>query len=104
MNIDLVVEEIFVEEVIFVQEENHTFYAHAGIGLLQTSERVPPGGTKFNFTPTVGVGTTFELGESDTRLDLGVRWHHISNASTNGSDDNPARDGVMLYAALVFPF
>jgi hypothetical protein len=88
----------------FVQEERYSIYAHAGVGILEASEDVPPSGTQFNFTPTAGFGTTFELGESDTRLDLGLRWHHISNATTSGSDDNPARDGVMIYAALVFPF
>lgn len=88
----------------FVQEETYSIYAHAGIGFLEATEDVPPSGTRFNFTPTVGVGTTFEIGESDTRLDLGLRWHHISNATISGSDDNPSRDGVMLYAAVVFPF
>jgi hypothetical protein len=33
-----------------------------------------------------------------------VGWHHISNASSAGSDDNPARDGVRVYLGVVFPF
>lgn len=88
----------------FVQRERYSVYAHAGIGLLQASDDVPPDGTKFNFTPTVGVGSTVRLGESATRLDVGARWHHISNATSSGSDDNPARDGIMLYVGLIFPF
>jgi hypothetical protein len=38
------------------------------------------------------------------RLQLGVRWHHISNGRSNGDSDNPSRDGLMLYTGVVFPF
>lgn len=79
-------------------------YADIGIGMVFTDEEVPVDGTHYNFTPRAGVGATFQLGESSSRLDLGVRWAHVSNASSSGSDDNPSRDGVMIYAGVVFPF
>lgn len=88
----------------FVNKTAYSVYTHFGIGMLYASDDVPPGGTQFNFTPTVGIGSTIRLDDRDTRLDLGLRWHHISNATTGGSDDNPARDGIMLYMALIFPF
>lgn len=88
----------------FIHKPRQTVYVHTGIGLLQATRDVPADGTPFNFTPTFGFGTTIKLGESDTRLDLGARWHHISNATTSGSDDNPARDGIMVYFAVIFPF
>lgn len=85
-------------------DRSWSVYADIGIGMVFSDEDVPPGGTKYNFTPRAGLGATFALGDSGTRLDLGVRWHHISNASTSGTDDNPSRDGVMIYAGVMFPF
>lgn len=90
----------------FITEEisrAYTVYADLGIGLLAATDDVPEGGTTFNFTPRAGVGATIALGDSGARLDLGVGWHHISNASFDGTDDNPARDGVALWVGVIFP-
>ncbi len=80
-----------------------TLYVDAGIGLLFATDNVPDSGTSFNFTPRFGVGLTRRLFD-DVRLQVGVRWSHVSNARIIGDGDNPARDGPMLYAAVVFPF
>ncbi|MEM1423212.1 MAG: acyloxyacyl hydrolase [Planctomycetota bacterium] len=88
----------------FVRRETHTLYADLGVGLLLSNEDVPDDGTRFNFTPRAGLGATFPIGDGATRLDVGVRWHHISNASTSGIDDNPDRDGVGVYVGLLFEF
>ncbi|MFM9959291.1 MAG: acyloxyacyl hydrolase [Phycisphaerales bacterium] len=85
-------------------DRSWSVYADIGIGVVFTDEDVPPGGTKYNFTPRAGVGATFALGESGTRLDVGLRWAHVSNASTSGTDDNPSRDSVMGYVGVMFPF
>lgn len=85
-------------------EQRYSIYADVGIGLLGATGDVPAGGTEFNFTPRAGVGATIRLGDSPARLDLGVGWHHISNASSFGSDDNPARDSIAIYAGVIFPF
>ncbi len=88
----------------FVREETHTIYADIGIGLLLSNEEVPDDGTRTNFTPRAGIGATFPLGHDGARLDLGLRWHHVSNASTSGTDDNPDRDSLGFYAGVLFPF
>jgi hypothetical protein len=89
----------------FYDDGKWTLFGDVGIGLLLASDDVPVGGTAFDFTPRVGVGFTRELDpETRTRLQVGLRWHHISNARLSGAADNPSRDGVMLYAALQFPF
>jgi len=89
----------------FVSEPAQTWYIDFGIGLLGSPDEVPDGGTRLNFTPRAGVGTTIKLFEdSPTRLDLGVRWHHISNGSFAGSDDNPSRDSIMFYMGVMMPF
>ncbi|MBN8645550.1 MAG: acyloxyacyl hydrolase [Planctomycetes bacterium] len=85
-------------------DRSWSVYAEAGIGMVFTDHEVPPGGTHYNFTPHAGVGATFALGESGARFDLGVRWAHVSNASTSGTDDNPSRDSPMVYAGFMFPF
>lgn len=81
-----------------------SLYADVGIGMVFTDEDVPPGGTTYNFTPRAGVGATFALGDEGVRLDVGVRWQHVSNASTSGTDDNPSRDSPMVYVGVMVPF
>lgn len=93
----------------FFGEENKitrdwSLFAEAGIGLLGAFNEVPDGGTNFNFMPRLGGGATFRLTDSGTRLLIGARWHHISNARISGDSDNPSRDGVMIHAAIMFPF
>ena len=85
-------------------ERGYSVYAETGIGLLFANDEVPDTGTRFNFTPHAGVGATFALGDAGERLDLGVGWHHISNASTSGTDDNPARDSIAIWLGVIFPF
>lgn len=91
-------------------EKTWTVFADAGIGLLGAFDNVPEGGTGFNFLPRVGLGFTRALtdpvdGESvGPRFMAGVRWHHISNARIQGDSNNPSRDAIMVYAAVVFPF
>lgn len=80
-------------------------YVDVGIGLLFSTDDVPDDGTSVNFTPHAGGGVLWRLDPATgLRLDTGLRWHHISNATTSGSDDNPSRDGVFVYVGLVFPF
>ena len=87
-----------------------TVFLDAGIGILGAFNNVPDGGTGFNFLPRVGAGFTWALDDSvdgesrGSRLMVGVRYHHISNARIGGDSRNPARDGVAVYAAIVFPF
>jgi hypothetical protein len=91
----------------FLHDEAYdwTVFGDVGIGLLGAFDTVPDTGTGFNFLPRAGFGLTTRIDdESDTRLMLGARWHHISNGRIEGDARNPARDSVMLYAAVVFPF
>lgn len=88
----------------FFNNQKWTVYADMGIGVLLTTDDVPNDGTSFNFTPRAGVGFTRQIGESNTRWQLGLRWAHISNGRMSGDDDNPSRDSVMVYTGVVFPF
>lgn len=87
-----------------LNRDSWTLYTDAGAGVLVTDNNVPDGGTDYDFTPQVGVGATFALGDGGARLMTGVRWHHISNARTQGERNNPGRDSVMGYVGISFPF
>lgn len=88
--------------------ERWTIFVDAGIGLLFSDNPVnrsgSDDGTDFNFTPRFGGGATYQLTDDGVRLELGLRWAHVSNARISGNDDNPGRDSAMLYAGLIFPF
>lgn len=88
----------------FVNEGRLSLFVDGGIGLLGATDDVPEGGTDFNFLPRAGVGATWRPWDSDLRLLLGLRWHHISNARSSGAEDNPSRDGAMIYVGLGVPF
>lgn len=87
----------------FLNRGDWSLYADAGVGALVATDDTPQGGTSFDLMPRVGAGFTRSIGESGARLELGVRWHHISNARITGDDHNPARDGVGLYLGFAFP-
>ncbi|MDP7004894.1 MAG: acyloxyacyl hydrolase [Phycisphaerales bacterium] len=85
----------------FATKETWSLFMEGGAGLLRTSDNVPAGGSKFNFTPQAGLGASFDIGNNNRWL-IGVRWHHISNANTY--DTNPGRDSIMVWTGLSFPF
>lgn len=90
-------------------DKRWTTYADIGIGFMLSSGDVPEGGTDYNFTPRVALGTTLRLPDSlggsvGARLDLSAGWQHYSNASTSGSDKNPARDSLFVRVGVIFPF
>ncbi|MBC8309343.1 MAG: acyloxyacyl hydrolase [Phycisphaerales bacterium] len=85
----------------FVAEESWSMFLEGGAGLLRTSDNVPAGGSKFNFTPQAGLGFSFDMGKHNRWL-VGVKWHHISNANTYAS--NPGRDSIMIWTGISFPF
>lgn len=90
----------------FLHDEpyNWTVFAEAGIGLLFTFDEVPDGGTGFNFTPRAGMGFTTRIDDCGDRLQIGLRWQHISNGRIEGDSRNPGRDSLMGYIGIMFPF
>lgn len=88
----------------FVNTEDWTVFADAGIGLVFSTDDVPDDGTSFNFAPRAGVGFTRRLNDSGMRFQAGLRWHHMSNARITGNTDNPGRDAPFVYAGIVMPF
>ncbi len=87
----------------FLNRGDWSLYADAGVGAMVAGDDTPDDGTSFNVMPRVGAGLTRAIGESGTRLELGVRWHHISNARITGDDHNPSRDSIALYVGFAIP-
>ncbi len=88
----------------FIHQPDWTAFMDGGIGVLGASDNVPAGGTGFDLMPRIGIGFTRRLTDAGLRLEGGLRWHHISNARLQGDDENPSRDGPMLYAGVTMPF
>lgn len=86
----------------FVQRERWSVFFDGGAGLLYAGNPVPANGSRFNFTPQAGLGASIALGDDGTRLLVGARWQHISNART--FETNPGRDSLMLWAGLSWGF
>lgn len=85
----------------FIAEDTWSLYVDGGAGMLGTTANVPTGTLSFNFTPQAGIGATLEIAQ-DTRLFVGMRIHHVSNA--NIGDQNFGLDNFMAYAGVSFPF
>ncbi len=92
----------------FLDTGKWTMYGDIGIGVMVSTDPVPVRdgavGTDFNFTPRLGGGVTRQISDDGTRLELGLRWAHVSNGRISGNDNNPGRDSLMLYGGIIFPF
>jgi len=87
----------------FLRGEKWSIYGDGGAGMIWFEEAFPQQGTHQNFTPQAGAGFTWNIVDN-INLMAGARWHHISNASRKGSDNNPGFDGIMPYVGIIVPF
>jgi Lipid A 3-O-deacylase (PagL) len=85
----------------FLDFDTWTIYGDLGVGFLVLDEPVPQRASEFVFTPRAGVGASFAITDY-TRLLVGVRWFHISNAET--SFENPGIDALQGYVGVSFAF
>lgn len=85
-----------------INRERWTVFGDIGIGVLVATDEIPNTGTVLNFTPTLGIGATWSLPNSNARLVGGVRWHHISNARIESDRANPSRDDAALFFGVSF--
>jgi hypothetical protein len=72
-------------------------FIQAGAGMLFTREKVPENTSDFNFTPQGGFGVYWLRGKRSS-LELGMRYHHISNAGT--ARRNPGHNGLYFYTGI----
>ena len=72
-------------------------FVQAGSGMLFTTEQVPAGTSRFNFTPQGGFGL-YWFQWPRTAITMGVRYHHISNAEI--TRHNPRRNSLFFLAGI----
>ena len=84
-------------QVNFVHFRHIEPFLTSGGGFLYFNHRMFQQ-TRFNFTAQLGGGVQFLTSSRRTALDLGYKYHHISNA--NLGDRNPGLDSHMLFVGV----
>jgi len=84
-------------QVNFVHYRRVEPFVTAGGGFLYFNHRMF-GGTQLNFTAQLGGGVQLFTSSRGTAIDLGYKYHHISNA--NLGNQNPGMDSHMLFIGV----
>lgn len=87
----------------FFTYQRATFFSDIEFGALQSTARIPSGGTQFNVAFRSGLGATYQL-DDHLHLLAGVRYFHISNAHLEGANRNPSVNGIEGYFGLMWRF
>jgi Lipid A 3-O-deacylase (PagL) len=83
--------------------DRSTIFADVSFGPVESTERIPAGGTYFNFVTRSGIGSTYQL-KDNLHLIGGVRYFHLSNAKIEGRARNPSLNGVEGFVGLMWTF
>ncbi|MHC4952830.1 MAG: hypothetical protein ACYTGZ_02995 [Planctomycetota bacterium] len=67
-------------------------------GFLLTNQRVPPNGTRGNFTFSFGPGVEVPLNDTYSVF-AGIEYHHLSNAFGRDSNRNPSENRLRFWIA-----
>jgi hypothetical protein len=76
-----------------------TAFIDGAFGPVEMADRVPAGGTRFNFISRIGPGVMLKVDQA-SYLMLGARFWHLSNAQIEGAHRNPAINGVQVYVGI----
>jgi hypothetical protein len=85
-------------QVNFVHYRHVEPFLTSGGGFLYFNHRMFGTTQQFNFTAQLGGGVQLFTSSRRTAIDLGYRYHHISNA--NLGNQNPGLDSHMLFVGL----
>jgi hypothetical protein len=85
----------------FFERDRYSLFWDFGFGPFEASDRVPEGGTQFNFITRTGPGLTCEVAEG-TLLMVAARYWHLSNAQIEGADRNPSLNAAELSVGLMW--
>lgn len=78
-------------------------FVEGGAGVAGMEEDFPRGGTDYVFRPQFGGGAMVRVCPR-AWLIAGLRWLHMSNANTSGSDQNPGYDSIQAFAGFTATF
>ena len=85
-------------QVNFVHFHRVEPFLTSGGGFLYFNHRMFGTTQQFNFTAQLGGGVQLFTSSRRTAIDLGYKYHHISNA--NLGNQNPGLDSHMLFVGL----
>jgi hypothetical protein len=85
-------------QVNFVHYRHVEPFLTSGGGFLYFNHRMFGTTQQFNFTAQLGGGVQLFTSSRRTAIDLGYKYHHISNA--NLANQNPGLDSNMLFVGL----
>lgn len=85
----------------FLEAGKFTFFGDIGVGVMETADDWPAGGTRLNFTYMAGLGITYQLSQRISLI-AGARYQHVSNANIEGRDRNPALNSFGGHIGLLF--
>ncbi len=87
----------FLPRYSFTRSRSVAPFVEFGGGLLGTTEPVPEGTSRFNFTPQAGIGLQFLL-SGQRSWNIGVRYHHTSNAGL--ATRNPGINAIIIHTGV----
>ena len=87
----------------FLDLDRFTVFADVTFGPVLASDRVPSGGTYFNFATRAGLGATYLLHDHFYLLG-GIRYFHLSNARIEGIQRNPSVNGLEGFLGVMWTF
>jgi hypothetical protein len=80
-----------------------SLYGEIGAGVLESTEQIPTGGTRLNFTYFGGPGGSFEINDNN-HLVGGFLFQHVSNFFIEGRDRNPIMNSIAAYIGVMHTF
>lgn len=84
-----------------IERGRSSFFIDVAFAPIEALDRVPGGGTRFNYVTQSGIGLVHGLKDNSNLL-LGVRYIHLSNAGMEGGDRNPSVNGISAYVGVMF--
>lgn len=85
----------------YIRIANVRLFIDLSGGILYTFKSFPPQGTKLNFTARPSVGLAAQLNHN-TQLSVGINRFHLSNGQGYKHPNNPAFDGLGIFATIIF--
>lgn len=80
-----------------------SLFGEVGAGVIESTEQIPTGGTRLNFTYFGGPGGSFQINENN-HLVGSFLFQHVSNFFIEGRDRNPIMNSLAAYVGVMHTF
>lgn len=79
-----------------LEHDEYAYFWDAGFGAIWSEAAVPQNATRYEFTFAFGPGMEIPITENSV-LQIGVQFHHMSNALGRDSSQNPSQNEFRLW-------